>query len=328
MSRAACAVVCAVVVAACSRSPDGGLASPVDGAPMVRVPAMTFPMGTQESHPDLPKTPAAVAVHPWDALLARADAAWRLADEKPVHSVGLRAFAMDRTEVTNAQYRKFLRHVEETGDHRRCHPDEPKNKSHRPRYWGSFNPLLADRDYARTAPFGADTFTADDAPVVGVDWFDAFAYAAWAGKRLPTEAEWEAACRGPAGLRWPWGNDWAWGKANVGGERKGADVPARGLEKDGWIYPAPVGSFPLGRSPSGCDDLAGNAAEWVADRYQADAYSTHAAVDPQGPAQGEERVVRGGSSQSAPSQVRCAARASHEPEFRTFTLGFRTARDL
>jgi formylglycine-generating enzyme required for sulfatase activity len=292
---------------------------------MVRIPAATFTMGSADSPSELPKTPPSGALHPHEVLLARADAAWRAADEHPAHEVRLRAFSIDRTEVTNAQYRRFL----EAGasGHRFCHPDEPKQKDHTPRYWKAFNPLLADAAYARTAPFSAATFTADENPVVGVDWYDAFAFAAWAGKRLPTEAEWELACRGTDGRRWPWGNEWRFGLSNGGGERRGADVPSKGREKDGFIYPAPVGSFPEGKSPSGCLDLAGNAAEWVADWYGADAYLSSGRDAPRGPSKGELRVVRGGSSQSAPSQVRCASRAAREPEFRTFTLGFRCARD-
>ncbi len=299
---------------------DGG------SSEMVRVPAARYPLGTADAHPDLPKAPAgALPLHPAELTVARAERAWRLADERPARQVQLSAFALDRYEVTNAEYRRFLEGGAAT--HARCHPAEPKEKDHTPRYWRDFNPLLADPAYAKTAPFNAQTFRADDGPVVGVDWFDAYAYAAWAGKRLPTEAEWEAACRGPDGRRWPWGDEWRWGLANVGGERRGTDVPAKGHEKDGFIYPAKVGSFPGGRSALGCDDLAGNVAEWVADWYAPSAYATGRDVDPTGPAEGTERVVRGGSSQSAPSQVRCSARAAREPEFRTFTLGFRCARD-
>ncbi len=322
--RAGCAALFFAAALGCAPG-----APPTDrlGTPMVRVPAAHYTMGTADAHPDLMKAPPGAApLHPSELVAARADSAWRLADERPAHLVRTHAFAIDRYEVTNAQYRRFL--AEDAPSHRHYHPDEPKGKDHTPRYWRDFNPLLADADYAKTAPFNAQTFTQDDAPVVGVDWFDAYAYAAWAGKRLPSEAEWELACRGPQGTRWPWGNQWQWGLANVGGERHGADVPAKGRDKDGFIYPAKVGSFPGGKSGYGCEDMAGNAAEWVGDWYAPDSYGKGHELDPHGPTEGSERVVRGGSSQNLPSQVRCSARASREPEFRTFTLGFRCAEDL
>ncbi len=299
-----------------------------DGSNMVVVPASEFVMGTDESHPDLPQSPLGhEPLKPNDILIVRADPAWRHSDERPARKVKLDAFAIDRYEVTNAQYRKFLEWIARTGGHGTCHPAEPKEKDHTPRYWRDFNPLLKDSAYARTTPFGRDTFTAGDKPVVGVDWFDAYAYAAWAGKRLPTEAEWELAARGLDGRRWPWGNEWRWGLANTGVEKKGKDVPAQGFEKDGYIYAAPVGSFPEGRSPFGCDDMAGNVAEWCNDWYQEDHYRNAPAHNPQGPASGRLRVVRGGSSQNMPSSVRSAKRFSYEAEFRNFTLGFRCAKD-
>jgi len=296
---------------------------PRDDAPMVKVPAGEFVMGTAITHPDLPaKPPGSKPLHPQHIFLARADKAWRQADEGPAHQVRMRVFAIDRHEVTNARYRRFVDWLANGGDHRYCHPDEPAGKDHRPRYWGEYNPLLKDEQYAATAPFGDKTFVADDKPVVGVDWYDAYAYAAWAGKRLPTEAEWEYAARGTDGRLWPWGSEWSFGRCNIGGE------------KDGYVYAAPVGTFPLGRSPCGCDDMAGNVAEWCADRYDADAYRNRREPHPAGPVpdsgpdSGRGRVIRGGSSRNLPSSVRCAERAAQEPLFRTFTLGFRCARTL
>lgn len=299
-----------------------------DDTVMMVIPATEFLMGTADAHPDLPANRLVPGkVKPTEIKLARGWEGWALADERPQRLVRLKTYAIDRYEVTNAQYRKFLAAVKQGGDAAWAHPAQPKGKDHTPRYWKEFNPLLKDAGYAMLAQFSAGTFTGDDTPVVGVDWFDAYAYAQWAGKRLPTEAEWELAARGPDGRRWPWGNDWSWGLCNIVGEKTGTDVRAQGREKDGYIYPAPVGSFPAGRSPFGCDDMAGNAAEWVADWYAADAYRTDSAVNPRGPQAGAERVVRGGSSQNFPSQTRCAVRGHREPDFRTFILGFRCAKD-
>jgi formylglycine-generating enzyme required for sulfatase activity len=280
-----------------------------DGSAMVVVPTMESTLGTTDAHAEPPVQPYdEKPLHTPDVLVARAAAAWTSDGERPARKVTVRSFAIDRYEVTNAQYRRFLQAITKTGDHSRCNPQEPKGKDHTPRYWGEYNPLLKDSSYAASTPFGPATFASDNKPVVGVDWYDAWAYAAWVGKRLPTEAEWELAARGNDGRRWPWGNEWRWGLANTGGEKLGQDVRTAGREKDGWIYSAPVGSFPGGRSPFGCDDMAGNVAEWCAGVEVA-------------------RPIRGGSSQSMPSSVRCAARTAREPEFRTFTLGFRCVRD-
>lgn len=303
---------------------------PADDSAMMVVPAMEFTMGTAGAHSDLPAKPLVGSeLHPADIPLARAYGDWALADERPARRVRLKSFAIDRYEVTNAEYRRFLADVAKTGDAAYAHPDQPKGKDHTPRYWKNFNPLLKDSAYVRLAQYGSpDTFTADKKPVVGVDWFDAYAYAKWAGKRLPTEAEWELAARGTDGRIWPWGNGWKWGLCNIGGEKLASDVNAPGKEKDGFIYPAPVGSFPEGRSPLGCDDMAGNVAEWCADWYQVDIGTKGGTDNPVGPLTGRERAIRGGSSQSMPSGVRCAVRSHREPEFKTFTLGFRCAKDL
>lgn len=313
-----------LAAAGCNRDHDAIDAPPEDS--MVAVVSEVCAIGESADFGEMAKQkPGAVPLHPQHIFLYRADPNWRQADEIPSAPVRLSAFAIDRHEVTNARYRVF---IEARSDgHRQCHPDEPEHKDHTPRYWhDDFNPRLkTDALYARTAPFSLDTFRADDKPVVGVDWYDAYAYCAWEGGRLPTEAEWERAARGCDGRRWPWGDTWRWGMANIGGEKRGGDVPGGGREKDGWIYVAPVGSFPDGRSPSGVEDMAGNAAEWVADWYAADSYA-RLPSHPTGPAAGEEKVVRGGSTRSGPSGVRAAKRDSREPEYRAFDLGFRCAR--
>lgn len=319
MSARGCAWALSLWVAASAAAGEGG--------GMLVVPGGEFIMGTSEAAPAAPREwPGGKPLHPADVLLTRARAGWELADERPAVAVRLKPFAIDRREVSNAEYEAFLSWMRRSGDHGRCHPGEGKDKDHSPRYWRPFNPLLDDPGYARSAPFGKDTFRSPDRPVVGVDWYDAYAYAAWAGKRLPTEAEWEFACRGPRSLRWPWGDQWVWGRANTGGERRGRDVPGGGFERDGYVYAAPVGSYPEGRSPFGCEDMAGNVAEWVADWYREDYYRDAPRRDPPGPPDGRFKSVRGGSSRSYPSGVRCAARSRREPEYRSFWLGFRCAR--
>ncbi len=208
----------------------------------------------------------------------------------------LPAFRIDRTEVTNAQYRRFLQ-ANQKDPHRYCHPQEPANKDHTPRYWREFRPPLFRNSVAsELAPFNKSTFRQDDHPVVGVDWWDAFAYARWAGKRLPTRDEWERAARGTDGRLWPWGDDWNRKRANGGGEKWG--------ERDGVIYLAPADSFSEGASPDGCLHMAGNVAEWT-----------------------EEGFVMGGSFRSNPSQMTCFAAELRRPGYRAFCIGFRCAAD-
>jgi len=197
--------------------------------------------------------------------------------EKPEHMVTLDAYWIDRYEVTNAQYRLCV----EAGA---CGA---------PKAWGDNN-LNGDRQPAL------------------VPWEDAQAYCAWAGARLPTEAEWEKAARGPDGRVWTWGNEFEEDRANLSGDG------------DGYEFVAPVGSFEGDASPYGVMDTAGNAAEWVADWWSIEYYARSPASNPTGPGSGDQKVQRGSVSHAAggPSKCRTTCRFAAHP---TWPQGVRCA---
>jgi sulfatase modifying factor 1 len=152
-------------------------------------------------------------------------------------------------------------------------------------------------------------------PLNCVDWNQAKAYCEWMGGRLPTEAQWEFAARGNDGRKYPWGNENpSPSRLNMGGKQ------------DGWEATAPVGSYPLGASPFGVLDMAGNVWEWTADRYES--YSAAPQKAPQGTQLSASlRVNRGGGwISTAPSRVRVAVRLWNDPSDRLNDLGFRCAR--
>lgn len=148
-----------------------------------------------------------------------------------------------------------------------------------------------------------------DHPAVYVSWYQAEAYCDWAGGRLPTEAEWEKSARGEDGRLFPWGDHPDCGYANL----KGC---TQGLTAD-------VGTFPEGASPYGILDLAGNAAEWVADWYDPAYYAVSPPENPQGPAEGEMKAARGGSWKNPFSGVRATNRSANFPEVFSSGVGFR-----
>lgn len=174
----------------------------------------------------------------------------RLPDEGPEHRVDVPAFFIDRYEVTNMQYKKFV--------------DETKRRS--PSHFVN-----------RTFPEGKA-----DHPVTYVSWIDADAYCAWAGKRLPTDQEWEKAARGPDGRIFPWGTEFDFYKANTPHRWK-----LSGKEGD----TAPVGSFEAGKSPYGVYDMTGNVWEWTSSWYQPYPGNTHPTEN-----YGEKyKILKGGS---------------------------------
>jgi formylglycine-generating enzyme required for sulfatase activity len=215
-------------------------------------------------------------------------------DELPIHTVYLDAFFIDKTEVTNAQYRKCV----EAGV---C--DVP-----------------SDTTYYDDANYGQH-------PVVYVSWNDADAYCLWAGKRLPTEAEWEKAARGTDGRVFSWGNSLAEGnQANFCDARCAQDWRYAEVD-DGYEQTAPVGNYPAGASPYGALDMVGNVWEWVADWYDANYYSKSPSRNPLGPDSGEQRMIRGGSWYGDPHYERCTVRLGIYPNDRINDVGFRCAKD-
>jgi len=221
--------------------------------------------------------------------------------------VTLRAYYIDRTEVTNAQYEKFLEAVKKRGnDAPWRHPDQPKDKKrHVPAFWSNLELGRAQRHH----------------PVVGVDWFDAYAYAKWAGKRVPTEAEWERAARGTDGRMYPWGD-----QPPEENFRFRANFFSTYLAADGYRYTAPVGKFASGASPVGCLNMAGNVAEWCADWF-APLPSRRRLDNPVGPATGTQRVTKGGAWNLAAASLRCYRRRPLDPLRQLSSVGFRCAKD-
>lgn len=254
--------------------------------------------------------------------------------ETPVHRVTLSTFHMDATTVTNAAFAAFVKatgHVttaEREGSSAVFHLDHPGTGADvlgRPAatpWW------LAVRgaDWRHPEGAGSDVARRQNHPVVHVSHDDATAYAAWAGKRLPTEAEWEAAARGGLeGARYPWGDDllprgrWM---CNIFQGR----FPVENTAEDGWSSTAPVKAFPP--NGYGLHQMAGNVWEWCADWFDPAAYATVAPVDPTGPEAGSSRVMRGGSflcHDSYCNRYRVAARSSSPPDSTASNLGFRCA---
>jgi formylglycine-generating enzyme required for sulfatase activity len=218
-------------------------------------------------------------------------------DEHPQHKVTLDAYWIDQTEVTNNMYARCE-------GANRCTPPQSKGSFSRSEYYGEY----AYADY----------------PVINVNWEQAAAYCEWAGRELPSEAQWEYAARGPQGFTYPWGNSFSCRYGNFDDEKKkDEDMVEGGKNCDGQAETAPVGSFREGTSPFGVMDMAGNVWEWVADWYGD--YSSNSVINPTGPKMGEFRVARGGSWNNSENGLRTADRIREWPNTADYMLGFRCA---
>ncbi|MCF6150469.1 MAG: formylglycine-generating enzyme family protein [Candidatus Kuenenia sp.] len=253
---------------------------------------------------------------------------YRLNNEIPQREIFLKAYFIDKYPVTNAQFSQF---IEVNGYTEKCYWSEAGWQ-----YVLDTNPLESD-------DINNILSSDKDCPVVNVSWYEAEAFANWAGKRLPTEAEWEKAARGTDGRMYPWGNEFDKTRLNCA-EAK--------IEKS-----TPVTKYPQGQSFYGCFDMAGNVWEWTADWYDSQYYHTAPDENPQGPDAPEEKpysgrpeevgvsiyelkpslnktltackVIRGGSwNGSGIVHIRCANRDYDEPSFKSDIIGFRCAKSF
>jgi formylglycine-generating enzyme required for sulfatase activity len=251
-------------------------------------------------------------------------------DELPAHEVYVDAFYIDKYEVTNRQFKEFadatgyVTESERDGSSAVLVPASEANGVIQGTDIGWLG--IDGANWRHPEGPGSGIESRMEHPVVHVSWNDAVAYAQWAGKRLPTEAEWEKAARGGTETNWFWGDslDGSGKYANIYGEhRLDYKYPTEVL--DGYNGTAPVGSFLP--NAYGLYDTAGNVFELVADWYQYDYFSHSPASNPKGPDAGEGKVVKGGGWNFCECYIRPANRQQQDVGARNSATGFRLALD-
>jgi serine/threonine-protein kinase len=234
-------------------------------------------------------------------------------DQFPQHEVSLDSFWIDQTEVTNIQFAAFL--------------NEQGNQEEGGVRWlavEASEALIESRDGAFQPKAGFD-----DHPVIEVSWYGAQAHCEWSGGRLPTEAEWEYAARGPDNPIYPWGDEFDETRLNFCDESCEFDWRDATVS-DGYERTAPVGTYPEGASWIGALNMSGNVWEWVNDWYDSSYYQNSPSENPTGPDSGSSRVLRGGAWLDSVQYVRAAFRISDfsiGPDFRSLDVGFRCAQE-
>lgn len=241
--------------------------------------------------------------------------------EAPVHTVEIKSFLIDEHEVTVAEYAKF---VEATGY---------RTDAEKFGWSGVFIIETGEWENVGGAnwrfPEGENIKAKPNDPVVQVSWNDATAYAKWAGKRLPTEAEFEYAARGGlTGKKYSWGDELKPNGKPAANWWQGV-FPGVNTNEDGFLSRAPVKSFPP--NGFGLYDVTGNVWEWNADWYRDDYYENSPRVNPKGASAGDERVIRGGSflcAENHCTNYRVAGRSHATPDSGLNNLGFRCVKDV
>lgn len=290
-------LVLLIVVTGCAASPPmlgDTQVRPADEMVMVYVPGGEFVMGADRAGIKIARQLCREVSGDIAVSVCSPDV---FANEQPAHPVTLTGFWIDQTEITNKQYQRCV----DTGV---CRAPEKIGSYTRESYFG--NPAYHDH------------------PIIWVNWQQAADYCAWAGGRLPTEAEWEYAARGPESHIFPWGNMFDGARLNYCDAGCASGVIDTRVD-DGYPDTAPVGSFPDGVSWCGAQDMAGNVREWVSDwfgRYPAEAQS-----NPTGPLTGESRIPKGGCWLDRPDDVRSANRGENTPDYTRHKVGFRCVVD-